>query len=253
MKNYNLERVIYNHNTADAFISLFFAGVDILLYLIILVLFGCEKNFFKVNQKLSLLILLDTFFRIINLYITSFTYSLTKEIFFTTLGSFQFYLIVTFLNHIFTQINTVDILESGEIKYPLLSTTFFFILSIIFNFSKVLSLIQYVIAILAVFIYSYHVGGKVDLFIANIKKKNPYFSGQNFINHFIMFIAFYYMVYFILRIFNLFIEDKLYYSYMEMACEIFKEVAKYLCFGIVIALYHLFNKYIKDDDYVMIV
>ena len=252
MQNYNLERVIHNHNTADAFISLFFAGVDILLYLIILLLFGCEKNFFKVNQKLSLLILLDTFFRIINLYITSFTYSLIREIIFTTFASFQFYLIVTFLNHIFTQINTVDILESGEIKNPLLSAAFFFIFSLIFNFSQILSLIQYAIAILAVIIYSYHIGRKVDLFIANIKRKNPYFSGQNFINHFILFIAFYYVVYFILRISNLFIENRLYNSYMDMACEIFKEVAKYLCFGIVIALYHLFNRYIKDDDYVMI-
>ena len=252
MPDYNLERDIHKFNTADTFISLFFAGVDILLYLIILFLFGCEKNFFKVNQKLSLLILIDTFFRIINLYIISFRYSLIKEIVFTSFASFQFYLIVTFLNHIFTQINTVDILESGEIKCPFISATFFFIFSIIFNFSKILSLIQYITAILAVLIYSYHVGEKVDLFIANIKRKNPYFSGKNFINHYIFFIAFYNMIYFTLRIFNLFIEDKLNHSYMEMACEIFKEVSKYLCFGIVIALYHLFNKYMKDDDYVMI-
>ena len=46
------------------------------------------------------------------------------------------------------------------------------------------------------------------------------------------------------------LENKLYLSYMEISCDIFKEFGKYLSVFIwPISLYYLFSKYIKEDDY----
>ena len=36
---------------------------------------------------------------------------------------------------------------------------------------------------------------------------------------------------------------------MEMACDIFKEVGKYLSFNLVISTFYLHNKYVKDEDF----
>ena len=48
---------------------------------------------------------------------------------------------------------------------------------------------------------------------------------------------------------RLFVENPLYCSYIEMACDVFKEVGKYLVFIFLICIYYLFNKYIKNEDY----
>ena len=45
------------------------------------------------------------------------------------------------------------------------------------------------------------------------------------------------------------IDNKLYESYMTMICTIFKEVGKYLNILLLIAVYHSFNKYIKETDF----
>ena len=36
---------------------------------------------------------------------------------------------------------------------------------------------------------------------------------------------------------------------MEMACDIFKEVGKYLSFNLVISAFYLHNKYVNDEDF----
>ena len=48
------EEIIRKHDQADAFISLFFAAIDTIFYVIILTLFGWEfKNTFSPKQQLS--------------------------------------------------------------------------------------------------------------------------------------------------------------------------------------------------------
>lgn len=87
-----LEDIIQVHESAEAFISLFLTGLDGLTYLLILCLFGCDcnKQFYSNRKKLTLLIILDIFFRITHLYINSFIYSLIKELLITSFATTQF-------------------------------------------------------------------------------------------------------------------------------------------------------------------
>ena len=245
-----VEEISQKHELADIFISLFFASLDILLYLVIICMFGCDftAKFFTHRRKLSLLIILDACIRIINLYITSFIYSLNREIFFTAFSTFQFFLILTILNQIF-QDNNISELETAEIKLPFLTSIFFFIFAITLNNSKLVSLIQYTLAIIAILAYTYYIKGNIYTFLSSIRKKKENFEAKNFIYNLPLFIMLYFIIYYFLKIVALLIENKLYCSYMEMACDLFKEVGKYLCFSMVITIYYLYNKYIKREDY----
>ena len=242
--------IVQKHNAAEALISLFFAIIDIITYLIILYIFGSgfKKKLFSHREKLSLLIILDALLRIINLYITSFIYSLIKEIFISLVVTLQFHLMIILLNEIFTDKN-MDMLDSPYIKYPYLSCAVFFIFVIKIDDVIFLSIIQYVLAIIALLAYSYYISTKILLFLNNVSKKNPNFAGRSQIANLSSFIVIYFIIYYVLKLFGLFLKNKLYCSYMEMGSDIFKEVGKYLSFALVIAIYYLFNKYIKEDDY----
>ena len=246
-----ISEIIEKHETADSFVSLFFALIDMIIYIVILFIFGCEfnKKFFSHRQKLSLLLILDVVLRIINLYINTFIYSLLKELFINLIVTLQFYLMILLLNQIFTDKNNENLLESLEIKDPFLTSVAFFMLAFILNISKIISFIKYIFAIIAILGYGYYISIKIDLFLINVEKKNPYYYGQIFASNMPQFIIIYFILYYIFKILILFIKNKLYISYMEMASDIFKEVGKYLSFCLVITTYYLFNKYIKEEDY----
>ena len=97
------EEIIKKHNEADAFISLFFAGLDAVCYIIILTLFGFDfKGISSPKQKLSLLIVLDAVLRIINMYTDEFSKYFIKELFFTLFSTIQFNMILSILNQVFS-------------------------------------------------------------------------------------------------------------------------------------------------------
>ena len=156
---------------------------------------------------------------------------------------------ILLLNQIFTDKNNENLLESLEIKDPFLTSVAFFMLAFILNISKIISFIKYIFAIIAILGYGYYISIKIDLFLINVDKKNPYYYGQIFASNMPQFIIIYFILYYIFKILILFIKNKLYISYMEMASDIFKEVGKYLSFCLVITTYYLFNKYIKEEDY----
>ena len=248
------ENVKHKHDTAEAFISLFFAAVDAFIFILLLILFGWETNqncFSNLTQrqKLSLLIISDAIIRIINLYISSFIYSLVTEIIQTSFATFQFYLVISLLNHIFISKYGGYANETPEINYIYCSCIFFFVISIALNTSKMISLVQYICAIAAIIYYKHYIERKVDLFLSEIAKQSSKFKKSNIIQNFPLFIALYYLIYNILKIIRLYVENLLYQSYMEMFLDIFKEVGKYLSFMMVISLYYIFDKYIQKYDY----
>ena len=115
------------HNQADAFISLFFAGLDAVCYLIIITLFGCEFKLDSPKQKLSLLIILDAVLRMINMYTDEFSKYWLKEAFLTAFSTSQFYIILSCLNQIFTDKGNDNSLENDlEIRNQKLSTCIFY-------------------------------------------------------------------------------------------------------------------------------
>ena len=249
------EQIMRNHNQADAFISLFFAGLDAVCYIIILTLFGCDfKSFKSPKQILSLLIVLDAVLRIINMYTDEYSKYFIKEFFFTLFSTIQFNLVITCLNLIFTDKSNENCLESDlEIRNQGMITGLFFIL--VFSFKgimigyKLVSALQFICIIMGILILSKHIGSKIELFLANILKKDSSFTGENFVNNMPFFISIYLIIDYILELLSLLVNHKLYASYMIMICKIFKEVGKYLVFLLLITMYHTFNKYLLEDDY----
>ena len=247
------EEIMKKHNQADAFISLFFAGLDAVCYIIILTLFGCDfKNLSSPKQKLSLLIVLDAVLRIVNMYSDEYSKSFIKEIFFTCFTTIQFTLIISLLNQMFE--------KSGENLDPDLKignqsflTTLFFVLVFsfkgIFESYKLLSALQFICIMIGLFIMSKYIGKKIESYTSNITKKDASFSGENIIKNMPFFISIYLIINYFFEIFSLFVEDKLYASYMIMLCKIFKECGKYLVFLLLIILYYTYNKYISDELY----
>ena len=244
-----IKEIIKKHDTADIFISLFFASFDLVLYLTILFLFGCYfNNIFSRKQILSLLIIIDGAYRIINLYFNSFVYAISREIVYTCIATSQFFLMLFLLNQIFSDKNFDNSLGTIEIKFPISSSIVFFLFAITLNSLKIISLVQYGLAIITILLYSYYIGNKIELFLAKMDKISTLYEGRNIIYNLPLFIAIYFIIFYILKILGLLVENKLYCSYMELTCDIFKEVGKYLTFSFVISIYYLFNKYIKEDN-----
>jgi len=249
------EEIKQNHNQAEAFISLFFAGLDAVTYIVILTLFGCEfKSLGSPQQKLSIFLLLDGILRIINMYSDAYAKTFVQEIVFTLVVSIQFYLSISMLEQVFTDKNNDSYLDNElHIKNKSLFSFIFFCLSFSFKglltSHTLLSLIQYICILISISVFYKYIGNKIDLFLTNIQRKNSQFQGKNFINNLPFFVFLYFIIYYILQLCALMIENKLYESYMFMLCTIFKEVGKYLVILLLISIYHSFNKYVKEPDF----
>ena len=249
------EEIMQNHNQAEAFISLFFAGLDVITYIVILTLFGFEfKSLDSPKQKLTMFLLLDGILRIINMYTDSYMQSFVREMVLSLIVTLQFYLSISMLEQIFIdKSNESFLVNELQIKNKYLFSFLFFCL--VFSLkglmtSNFLSSIQYICILILISVFYKYIANKIDLFLTNISKKNNQFQGRNFINNLPFFVFLYFTIFYILQLCGLMIDNKLYESYMTMICTIFKEVGKYLNILLLIAIYHSFNKYIKENEFV---
>jgi len=249
------EEIMQNHNQAEAFISLFFAGLDVITYIVILTLFGFEfKSLDSPKQRLTMFLLLDGILRIINMYTDSYMQSFVREMVLSLIVTLQFYLSISMLEQIFTdKSNESFLVNELKIKNKYLFSIIFFCL--VFSLkglmtSNFLSSIQYICILILISVFYKYIANKIDLFLTNISKKNNQFQGRNFINNLPFFVFLYFTIFYILQLCGLMIDNKLYESYMTMICTIFKEVGKYLNILLLIAIYHSFNKYIKQNEFV---
>jgi hypothetical protein len=245
------EEIIQKHNQAEVFISLFFAAVDIIGYITILIQFGCAfKKACSLIQKLYGLIILDGVLRIINLEITSFVYSFPKEILMSIFATIQFYLIINILFAIFEdkRIQNVSAGYMGILEDKILLLCCFFFCSLVFIFSKMFSLIQYISCLCALCGFGYMMNKKTNLFLESVSQKYKNFKTRYFIQNLILFTGFYFFIYYVIKILSLFIENPLYCSYIQMTYDVFKEIGKYLAFIFVSIILYLYNKYIYTED-----
>ena len=248
------EEIMQNHNQAEAFISLFFAGLDVITYIVILTLFGFEfKSLDTPKQKLTIFLLLDGILRIINMYTDSYMQSFVREMVFSLIVTIQFYLSISILEQIFTDRSNESILINElRIQNKYLFSFIFFCL--VFSFkgfmtSNYLSLLQYIFILISISVFYKYIANKIDLFLTYISKKNKQFQGKNFINNLPFFVFLYFTIFYILQLCGLMINNKLYESYMTMICTIFKEVGKYLNILLLIAILYSFNKYVKENEF----
>lgn len=249
------EEIMRNHNQADSFIALFFAGLDVACYIIILFLFGFKfGSCNSPKQKLFLLLVLDAIVRIIDMYTNEFSKYFIKELFFTLVSTIQFIIIISSLNQMFREGNTEGAEESdSEIrnKYPL--SFIFFALTFSFkgiiNSYKFISCLQYISSIICVFILSKYVSRKIEAFMSDAEKKGSSLVKENFVNNVPFFISVYWIIRYLFELFSLFIENKLYISYNIMVCKVFKEVGKYLVILLLTIIYHSYYNIVGEGDY----
>lgn len=243
-----IEEIKQKHVKADASISLFFIGVDTIYYFCCLIFLGCNlKNLYTSKQLLSYTIIIDILSRIIIIYLNKFDYSILNEICFTLLASFQFFLFNKIFKRIFRD-DYYDGRESIEIKSPYFFTVFFLVFAFGFNFSRTLSLIQYIITIVSILAYTYYIQSRINFILENLKRKKINVTCRRVSDNLSILIALYFVIFYGFKIINLFVKHKLYYSYILMAGDVFKEGGKFLIFTLMILILHSFYKYIKDDD-----
>ena len=243
-----IEEIKENHLRADSAISLFFIGIDTTFYITILIYLGCRfKNFFTPKQMLSNTILVDVFIRLLNIYFNNFDYNLANEICFTFLSTLQFFLLNSIFKKMFKD-DYYDGTETLEIKNPYLFSLIFFFLSFNFNLSKSLNIIQYVLGIIAILSLAYYIKSRIALMFDNMEKKGVAVTYKTMTINLFYLISLYFIIFIVLKFCNLFIENTLYYSYILMAGDIFKEGAKFLLFGLMMMIIKSFNKFTKDSE-----
>jgi len=249
------EEIIDNHNKAGAFISLFFLGLDAITYIITFTLFSCElKNLSAPKQKIYLFIILDGLLRLINIYVDAFRKSFIQETTFTLISTIQFYLALSLLDQIFTDQRN-DSYMASELQIRNINLFSFLFFCLVFSFKGILvsfgliSSIQYICIFITLSIFYKYINNKIDIYLTNIQKNNNQFTNKNFIINLPFFIYIYLVINYILRLFGLVSENKLYESYMSMICTIFKEVGKYLVILLMISLYNTFNKYVRINEH----
>ena len=71
----SVEEIIEDHDKIDIYVSLFFTIFDIILYFVILFLFGCfNRELLSIKQNISFLILIDICIRMVNIFFTKRNY-----------------------------------------------------------------------------------------------------------------------------------------------------------------------------------
>lgn len=240
------EEIRKKHNEADAFISLFFAFLDSLYYISIIFIFGYDfKSFSYPKEKLSLLIIIDGVLRIMHIFTDDYSKRWMKEIFFSLLSTGQFYIVFDCLDQIISKRN-----ENLEIKNKgILSCIFFFLVfdfEGLFSYYKLILMLQYILVIFSIYLFSNHIMAKLEQFMMNFNGKIN-FSGR-FINNFPPFISIYFIINSCGELVGLLVNNLLYSSYMKMLCQIFKEGGKYLVFLLLIVIYDYSNKYLSDNN-----
>ena len=245
------EEIIQKHNKAEFFISIFFAAVDIIGFIIILIHFGCSfKKRCSLVQRLYGLIILDGVIRIINLKIASFVYSFPKEILMSIFATIQFFLIINILFAIFGDKRNQNFYGGymGILEDKILLLCCFFFCSLVFIFSKMFSLIQYISCLFAICGFGYMINKKTNIFLESVAQKNKNTKTRFFIINLLLFTGFYFFIYYVVKILSLFIDNPLYCSYIQMLYDVFKEIGKYLAFIFVSVILYLYNKYIYTED-----
>ena len=249
------EEIMDNHNKADAFISLFFLGLDVVTYIVLFSLFNCDfKNITSPKQQLYVFILLDGISRFTSVYINAYSKNFLQETTFTCMASIQFYLSLSILEQIFTDKNNDSFLENElHIRNKTLFSFLFFCL--IYSFKdlipgyRFISLIQCIFILVSISVFYKYLNNKIDAFLSNVQKKNNRFTNKSFISNIPFFIFIYFAINYLIQLFSLLLENKLYESYMGMICIIFKEVGKYLTIVLLAGIYNIFDKYVKDTDF----
>ena len=250
------ENVIIDNNIeAGIFLSLFLLALDIIIFIVIFNLFFFDfKKLSSPIQKLFLFLILDGISRLSRIYINTLRKRFLQELISSSIAAIQFHLSLTMLEQIFADKNVDSSMENElKIKNKFLFTLLFFFLSFSFKgiltYYGILNLIQYIYILASITIFYKYINNKIDLFLTIVHKKNNQFTYRNYMLNLTFIILIYFLINYILKLFGLIIENKLYESYVNIICYIFKEGGKYLVIAFLCSIYRIYNQYVKETDF----
>ena len=247
------EQIIENQKSADSFISLAFLGLDVVAYIGLFCLFNCDCKVTSAKHKLYYFVLLDGISRFLSVYMSAQTKTFYQESAFTCIAAIQFYLSLSILQQIFTD-KSNDSFSEKQLEIKNKSLFSFLFLCLTYSFKgllpnyKLISGVQIVIILLSISVFYKYLKNKIDIYLSNVQKKNNNFTNINSISSLPFFVCVYFIIYHLLQLFDLMLENKLYESYVRMISIIFKEVGKYLNLILLAIIHNILNKYVKETD-----
>ena len=233
--------------------SYFCVFLDFMLYLIMLFILRAKNNSISLlKYRLYILFIVDIIFRISFIKTYFLVDSLAKELIFTLLSSCKFYIILSFLEEITNKIHNqgeVNNLENLESLQK--STIFFFIIfsyeKFTKSFTKEIILVENLAFLGYIFKIYPCIRNKVSeiFLIIRIRNQKTEFSFKEYMTLIPLII---FIVCYCLKIFNLFIENRIIFFHMNIILIIIKELLNYLIYIILCKIiFSLENNLFMDD------
>ena len=226
-----------NKRTGFSIIELFFCCIDLIFGFIYCIM---SRNSIQILINISVIILLDIFDRIFQIFFFSINSNIKSLIIFIISLS-QFYYIICFITNI---VSNMDIDNCQKQGHKIILTSFFGL--IIFPYEEImknskLNYYRFIFIIIIICYINYFIRKKIDEYINNIYEK---ISEKLFLYGIIYFVP--YFIYFssfalcFLEFTKIFILDELFKSYFLFASIIFKEVIKNCTFIFLGGILYLF-------------
>jgi hypothetical protein len=257
MDEYFEQELIETYENAETILTLLFAFIDLII--IIFSLFNLKsknKKIYLLKYKLFGLFLVDIVLRILYAKKYHKINSVYNEIVFSFLKTFQFFLILSFLEQIF---NDTRLNKKGKFYKKLsckqLCITFSLVIFSYEKFSnshKDICLIQSLIIIYCIFVLYTRLRNKIIKIVDNLasqktnRRQNTYLCILG--SPFICFI--FYLTYYILKILFLTLENPDHIIYANIILKIIIDSSKYFLFSILeLLLYVIDNKKMQKEQY----
>ena len=244
----NEQTIELNQKSAYAIIHYFFSLIDIIFFMIILYISKC---YFYINMRLLSIMALDIIIRVIKILVYYSRQSFLKEFILTMICCFQFYLIISFINQAFISSGSYYANDVNQIGIGIIEFSFFILLFILldfpfekfyFNESNKFYLFKFLLLIICLYLFYKYIMNKFNNYLNNVSEKIQ----QNIFLFSILTslpnLAFYsFFGKYVLQLFKLFLTNKLFIQYLEMAIITFNETAKNAIFIVLNGILYIFS------------
>jgi len=248
MNEYNNHEELKSIEEANIILTYIFVCLDsIILIFSFFYLKSINKESKLLKNKFLLYIIINVTMRLISLSEYYNINSLYKEIIITSFFSFQFFLIISFIIQVIE-----DLLNNNKINEKIdivkLCIRFFFIFisydKFLLSFSKKnICLLENIIILLSIFRLYNYLRKRINEPIQNLTPKDYTKNDIYSFLHTLFALSFFsFNLYYILKIFLLFINTTLYMIYIKICLFIFNESSKYLVFLIFWGTIFKFNR-----------
>ena len=256
MNSYVNEDDLESFESGDIMLTYFFSFFDIFIITISYFILKSKKENLKMLKfKFFSLLIIDIIIRL--LYIRTYYHpnSILKEIFFSVMPSCQFFLILSFLEQALTDtIISKERIYTDKVNSIELSILFLLYIfsydKFSYSFSRHICLVQCVINLWCLYkLYEY-----LKIFILEIVENIKHENYQNniiysFIKNLPLSSFQFFVLYYLLKICSIFIENSLYFIYINIILIIVKEASKYFIIFILELILFLIDKNNRENNF----